>query len=441
MVYGVLLRPLPYSGADRIVAISEVNSNGGPMHLADPNFDDFRDQSRSFQAIAKYNVDTASVSGALQPARTAVSGVSPDFFRVFRVQPILGREFNASDNRKGAAPVVLVSYGYWKQYLGSSPDLSQWHLKIDSALFSVIGVLPGGFRFPSDPALWLPADLDGENPSRTSHNYLAAGRLRDGVSVEQANAEISTIARRIHDASSEQGDYLLKDAAVVPLQDSITGKARPALLILLGAVGFLLLVACANVANLLLAQASARERELAIRSALGAPRGRLIRQFLTEVFLLALVAGGLGMLGAFSGVAGLIALAPKDLPRLDSVSINAPVLVFALLLCTAVAVGLRVFTAMRGTSGNVREGLGEGGRGQAGSQSSQRIGRGIVAAQIAITLVLVIGAGLMGRSLLKMLEVDPGFRVDKIVSYGRFAAVCGRSQSEASPGNILFEFD
>jgi putative ABC transport system permease protein len=384
--------------------------------LADPNFDDFRDESRSFQAIAKYNVDTASVSGALQPARTTVSGVSPDFFRVFWVQPIIGREFNASDNRKGAAPVALVSYGYWKQYLGSSPDLSQWHLKIDNALFSVVGVLPDGFRFPSDAALWLPADLEGENPSRTSHNYMAVGRLRDGVRVEQANAEISTIARRIHDASNEQGDYLLKDGAVVPLQDSITGNARPALLILLGAVGFLLLVACANVSNLLLAQASARERELAVRSALGAPRGRLIRQFLTEAFLLALVAGGLGVLGAFSGVAGLIALAPANLPRLDSVSINPPVLVFALLLCTAVAVGLGVFTAMRGTSGNVREGLGEGGRGQAGSQSSQRMGRGIVAAQVAITLVLVVGAGLLGRSLMKVLAVDPGFRVDKIIA-------------------------
>ena len=416
VVYGVLLRPLPYRDPNRIMAVFEVTSKGRPSRLADPNFDDFRDQSRSFQAIAKYTDNVASVSGASQPTRTTVAGVSPDFLKVFGIQPILGRDFNASDAKKGAGPTVLVSYGYWRQYLGSPQDLSQSHLKIDSAVFSVIGVLPAGFRFTPDVDLWLPADLEGENPSRTSHNYSAVGRLRDGVTVEQANRDISAIAQRIHDTSSEQGDYLLKDGIVVPLQDSITGRARSALLVLLGAVGFLLLVACANVANLLLAQASVRERELAIRSALGAARGRLIRQFLTEAFLLSLVGGGLGVLGALGGVTGLVALAPANLPRLDSVSISIPVLVFAVLLSTGIAAGLGAFTAARATSGDLREGLEEGGRGQAGSQGSQRVGRVIVAAQIAITLVLVVGAGLFGRSLMKVLEVNPGFRVDKIVT-------------------------
>jgi putative ABC transport system permease protein len=416
VVYGVLLRPLPYTEPNRIMAVFEVNSKGTWSRLADPNFDDFRDQSRSFQAIAKYNANVASVSGASQPTRTTVAGVSPDFLKVFGVQPIVGRDFNASDNKKGAAPVVLVGYGYWKQYLGSSPDLSRSHLKINNALFSVIGVLPAGFQFPPDVGVWLPADLEGENPSRTSHNYSALGRLRDGVTVEQANADISAIARRIHDTSSEQGDYLLNDGIVVSLQDSITGNARSPLLVLLGAVAFLLLVACANVANLLLAQASVRERELAIRSALGAARGRLIRQFLTEAFLLSLLGGALGVLGAFLGVAGLVALAPANLPRLDSVSISIPVLAFAFLLSTAIAAGLGAFTAARATSGDPRRGLVEGGRGQAGSQHSQRVGRVIVAAQIAITLVLVVGAGLFGRSLMKVLEVNPGFRVNKIVT-------------------------
>ena len=416
VVYGVLLRPLPYTDSSRIMAVFEVNSKGGWSHLADPNFDDFRDQNRSFQAIAKYNYYVVSVSGASQPSRTTVASVSPDFLKVLGIQPILGRNFSAGDAKKGAGRATLVSYGYWKQYLGSSPDLSQSHLKIDGAVFSVIGVLPAGFRFPTDVDLWLPADLDGENPSRTSHNYYAVGRLRDGVTVELANQDISAIARRIHDTSSEQGDYLLRDGIVLPLQDSITGKARSALLVLFGAVAFLLLVACANVANLSLAQASMRERELAIRGALGAARGRLIRQFLTEAFLLSLVGGGLGVLGAFWGVAGLVGLAPQNLPRLNSVSISVPVLVFAFLLSTAVAAGLGAFTAVRATSGDVRKGLVEGGRGQAGSQGSQRVGRAIVAAQIAITLVLVVGAGLLGRSLLKVLEVNPGFRVDKIVT-------------------------
>jgi putative ABC transport system permease protein len=416
VVYGVLLRPLPYTDSSRIMAIFEVTSKGKPNRLADPNFDDFRDQNRSFQAIAKYNYDVVSISGASQPTRTMVAGVSPDFLKILGIQPIVGRDFSAEDAKKGAGPTVLVSYGYWRQHLGSPQDVSQSHLKIEGAVFSVIGVLPAEFRFPADADLWLPADLGGENPSRTSHNYDAIGRLRDGVTVKQANSDISGIARHIHDTSSEQGDYLLNDGIVVPLQDSITGKARPALLILLSAVGFLLLVACANVANLLLAQGSVRERELAIRSALGAARGRLVRQFLTEAFLLSLLGGGLGVLGALGGVAGLVALAPGNLPRLDSVSISIPVLVFALLVSTTVAAGLGAFTAARATSGDLCKGLEEGGRGQAGSQGSQRVGRVLVAAQIAITLVLVIGAGLLGRSLLKVLEVNPGFRVDKIVT-------------------------
>ena len=416
IVYGVLLRPLPYPAADRIMAISEENSYGQVSRLADPNFDDFRDQSHSFQSIAKYSAYPVSVSGGSQPTRTPVAAVTPQFLAVFGVEPIMGRDFTASDNQKGAAPVALVSYGYWRQYLGSAQDISQSHLKINNAVYSVIGVLPAGFRFPDDAEVWLAADIGGENLSRTSHNYSAVGRLKDGVVVDQARQDIGTIARSIYQASSDKNDYLLRDARVVPLQESITGTVRSPLLILLGAVGFLLLVACANVANLLLAQASVRERELSIRSALGAGRSRLVRQFLTEAFLLSLIGGVLGVLAALWGVAGLLAVAPKTLPRLDDVSISVPVLLFAFFLCTAVAVGLGAFTAVRATRGDLRKGLEEGGRGQAGSQGSLRVGRALVAAQIAITLVLVIGAGLLGRSLMKVLEVDPGFRVDKIVA-------------------------
>lgn len=415
VVYGVLLRPLPYKDPSRIVAIFEVNNRGGRSRLADPNFDDFRDQSRSFDAIAKYGGAVGSVSGGAEPTRSMVAYVSPQFFKVLRIQPLFGREFMAADAKQGAAPVVVVSYGYWKEYLGSSPDLSRLHLKIDNADFSVIGVVPPSFQFPSDAELWIAADREGENPSRTSHNYNAVARLRDGVTVQQANAEISAIGRRIYESAPDKNDYLLRDAAVVPLRESITGEMRTPLLVLLGAVGFLLLVACANIANLLLAKASVRERELAIRSAMGAARWRLFRQFVTEASLLALIGGGVGVSAALLGVPALLALAPRDLPRLDCVSVNIPVLVFACLLSFAVALGLGAFTAWRGTAGNLREGLEEGGRAQAGSRS-QRVGRAIVAAQIAITLALVIGAGLLGRSLMKVLEVDPGFRVDKIVT-------------------------
>ena len=437
VVYGVLLKPLPYSDPARIVALLEITPQGAWNRLADPNFDDFRDQSRSFQAIAKYTAYIVSVSGGSEPTRTMVASVSPQFLKLFRVQPIVGRDFTPSDATKGAAPVALVSSGYWKQYLGASLDFSKLRLKIDNTIYSVIGVIPDGFQFPKEAAVWLPADRDGENPSRTSHNYDGVARLRDGVTVEQANAEISSIARRIHDTSSEQSDYLMKDATVVPLEVSMTGKARSALLILLGAVGFLLLIACANVANLLLAQASVRERELTIRAALGAGRGRLIRQFLAESCVLSIVSGALGVLGAFGGVSALIALAPADLPRLESISINIPVLVFAFLLSTAVATGLGIFTALRATSGSLREGLGEGAR-QSGSLHLQRFGRGIVAGQISITLCLIIGAGLLGRSLMKVLEVDPGFRVDKIIAMDVALPSVGQSSSSSKATQGVF---
>jgi len=398
------------------MAVSEVNFRGTPSRLADPNFDDFRDQSRSFQSLAKYSDLTVSVSGASQPTRSTVAPVTPEFLAVFGVAPIIGRDFSPSDNKVGAEPVALVSYGYWARYMESTRDLSQSHLKVDDRFYSVIGVLPAGFRFPNQADVWVAADIGGENPSRTSHNYNAVGRLKDGVTVQQARQDISAIAQRIFQESSERSDYLLRDATVVPLQESMTGSVQSALLILLGAVGFLLLVACANVANLLLAQASVRERELSIRSALGASRGQLVRQFLTEAFLLSFSGAVLGVPAAMFGVAGLLALAPKDLPRLDSISVSVPVLVFTFLLSTGVALGLGAFTAWRATRGDLRRGLMEGGRGLAGSQGGQRLGRVIAVAQIAITLVLLIGAGLFGRSLMKVLEVNPGFRVDKVLS-------------------------
>jgi predicted permease len=415
VAYGVLLRPLPFPAPDRIVAVQEINTKGRPVRLADPNFADFRDHGRSFAALAKYNDTVVSVAGAGQPTRARAANVSHGFLRVLGVPPVLGRDFAAADDREGALPTVLVSHGYWLEKLGSARDLSGAKLKIDGSLYAVIGVLPPGFRFPAGVDLWRPAGLDGENPSRTSHNYYAVGRLLDGVSVEQARQNVSALARRIREAETERNDYLLADATVVPLRDAVAGKARSPLLVLLGAVGFLLLVACANVANLLLAQAAARQRELAVRGALGAPRGRLVLQLLTEALLLAGIGGGLGVLFAYWGVAGLVAMAPSSLPRLESVSISLPVLLFAVLLSTAVAAALGAVTAVHATSGNVRAAL-EGGRGQAGSAGSQRAGRAIVAAQVAVTLVLVVGAALLGRSLMKVLEVDPGFRVDGILA-------------------------
>jgi predicted permease len=353
-----------------------------------------------------------------------VASVSHDFFPLMGVGPVLGRGFAPEEQRFGAAPVALVSYGYWKQYMGGTTDLSKIKLTIENKSCSVVGVLPPGFRFPSDSDIWIPRELWETLSSRGAHNWLVVARLGEGVPLAQARAELSGIAQRLKQQYGQ--DTMMVDVAVSPLRNALTSDVRPALLVLLGAVGFLLLVACANVVNLLLAQAAARERELAIRSALGAGRKRLVRQFLTEALLLSVTGGALGILAALWGVDALVAMAPPNLPRLQDVAVNLPVLSFTFALSVAVAAALSIFTALRATAGESRGpqnrrsallgALVERGQGQSGRLRGQRLGRTIVAAQIAITLILLAGAGLLGRSLLRVLAIDPGFRIEHILT-------------------------
>ncbi len=416
VVYGVLLRPLPYPNPDRIVALFEVNYKGGNMNLADPNFNDLRTLNRSLQAAAEYRMDVTSISGGAEPARAGIGEVSADFFKAIGVQPAIGRGFVAEDQRRGAAPVALVSYDYWRQNLSGSTNFSQFKLKIEDRVYSVVGVMPAGFHYPPDTDVWFPRELDEINTSRTAHNWRGIGRLRDGVTLAQARADVAAVGVRVVQQYCEGGNFSMRGFNLMPLQDSMTGRSRPALLILLGAVGFLLLVACANIANLLLSQASARERELAIRTALGANRGRLVRQFFTEVMLLCLLAGGLGRVGRVVGSEHLLALAPKDLPRLDSISINCRY------CCSPWGFRLRsrwdwdfsprcerlrVSPAARWRRvGAIKRAH----RAASGSDSA------IVMAQVAITLVLLVGAGLLGRSLLRVLSVNPGFRTERVLT-------------------------
>ncbi len=414
VVYGVLLRPLPFQEPDQIVELREEGAKGNRMNFADPNFEDLRAQVHSFQGMAEYSAWLVSVSGGSEPTRTPAAYVSHDFFPLMRAQPVLGRGFVEEDQRFGAAPVALVSYGYWKQYLGGPHDLSAVRLTIENRAALVIGVLPPGFHFPADTEIWVPRELLPRLPSRTAHNWHVLGRLRDGVSLAQARAEISAIAARLKQQFGKE--TMMVDAAATPLQEDLTGRARPALLILLGAVGFLLLIACANVMNLLLAQAAARGRELAIRTALGAGRRRLLRQFITEALVLALGGCGIGVLAATWGVHALAAVAPDDLPRLQEVSVNLPVLLFALGVSILVASGLGVFTALRVTSGDLHRPLAEASRGEAIAARTHHVGRAIIAAQLAITLVLLVGAGLLGRSLLRVLSVDPGFHTGQVLT-------------------------
>ena len=414
VVYGVLLRPLPYDRPEQLVQVWEEEKNGVDSNLADPNFQDLRAQNHSLNGLAEFHADLASVSGGSEPKRLMVATVSSDFFPLMRVYPMRGRGFAAEDQRVGAAPVALVSYSYWKQYLNAANDLSTLKLRVENQSASVIGVLPPGFRFPNDADLWVPRELYPPLPARTAHNWEGIARLRDGVTITQARDDLGLIAGAIKKQYGDEVD--LVSVSMLPLQDALTSTVRPSLIILLGTVGFLLLVACANVMNLLLAQASARETELAVRAALGASRGRMVRQFMAETLLLSLAGGVFGVLAAYWGVHWLLKLAPPDTPGLAGVSMNLPVLFFALGLCLVVAVGLGTFTALRSDSNDIRATLAEGGRSGAGSFRTQLIGRSVVVMQLAITMTLLIGAGLLGRSLMRVLSIDPGFRTEHVVT-------------------------
>jgi putative ABC transport system permease protein len=416
VVYGVLLRGLPYPRPDRLVSISEVAADGHLMGFTDPNFHDLRAANHTLAGMALCKGWPTTVSDPSGSARVGVALFSADFLPVMEVAPILGRGFSPDELHEGGTPASLVSYGYWRQHLGGSMDLSSFKLTAEGHTLSVVGVLPPGFSYPAQTDLWVPAELFGDqSPSRTSHNWSeAVARLRDGVSLAQARGDLSTLARRLH--QQYKPDIDMTDASVMPLRDALTASVRPALLILLAAVGFLLLVGCANVANLLLARAAERERELAVRAALGAGRARLVRQFLAESLMLSLAGGALGVLLAIWGVDALLTLAPSNLPRLNEVAVNLPVLAFALGLSVLVAVGLAIVTALRATAADPQVALAEGSRGAAGSLTSQHLARLLTGGQIAVTLVLLAGAGLLGRSLLRVLSVDPGFRTSNIVT-------------------------
>src|SRR5579864_4036343 len=414
VVYSVLLRPLPYEKPDQIVRLWESNPERPQMNFADPNFEDVQTQSQSFQALAEFGSDTESVLAGSTPARVPVSWASENFFSVMRVQPAVGREFTKQEHRFGAAPTAMVGYGFWKEFLGGTHDLSGVKLTILSRPVSVVGVLPPQFDFPEHAQVWIPRGVFGRPPSRTAHNWRVIGRLRDGVALSQARAELATIGHRLKEQYGRDID--LTDIAVLQLHDELASPVRPALIVLFGAVGFLLLVACMNVANLLLAQGAARQKELAIRIAIGASRSQLITQFVFETLLLSAIGGVLGFVLARTCLAMLLKLAPAELTRIGDISVKLPAMAFALATSLIAAIALGVFSALRSLSSPPQSGLIEGGRSQTGTGSSKHLGRAIVIGQLAITLTLLTGAGLLGRSLLRVLSVDPGFRTEHVLT-------------------------
>jgi putative ABC transport system permease protein len=405
VVDAVLLSPLPYPNPQKIVRVWEQTASGHRIQLADPNFEDFRTQNRTLSALAEYAALPLAVAGGSEPVRANAAIVSRDFFKALGVQPLLGRTFVPEEERVDGARATIVSYAYWKQYLGGSKELARLRLMMNGGVYPVVGVMPRGFEFPQGAALWIARERLPKATSRTAHSWNCIGRVRNGNTIAQARADLDMIARRIR---AEYGDQVnLINAAVVPLTSAMVGNVRTAVLTLFGAVILLFLVASTNVAGLLLARSLARRKELAVRTALGAGRGRLVRQLLAESLVMALAGGGLGVLIAMVVTSLLPAMLPTNMPQAHGITINATVLLFMLASTVMVAVALGVFAAWRAGQVSLTEALGASSRSFTGR--GQRLRSALVIGEIGATLVILVGAGLLGRSFLDLLSVSPGF--------------------------------
>ncbi len=428
VVDAVLLRPLPYPKPEQVVRVWEQAPDGHRMNLADRNFRDFQTDNNSFAALAEYTEVSTSASGGSEPVRIDLAAVSSGFFKALGAEPFLGRSFAADEQRLHGAPAVIVSYKYWKRYLGGVEDFSNVKLTMQGGVYPVIGVMPAGFDFPSGVSGWTSLQLHEQPSSRTAHNYRGLGRIRDGVSLTQARANLGTIAQRLKQQYGKQVD--LNNVAVVPLADAMVGDVRTSILTLLGAVGLLLLVACANVAGLFLARASARRKELAVRAALGAERGRIILQFLAESFTLSLLGGSLGFVMAAAVIMILPAIVPSNLPHQHEISLNVAVLLFAMAATVVVAFSLGLFAAWRAGSGDLQEALGTGSRNYTGSGATQKVRSLLVSGEIALALMILVVAGLLGRSFLRLISTNPGFRADNLITIEFFPPVSQEQNSD-----------
>jgi predicted permease len=408
----VLLRPLPFPQQDRIVELRELNENGRGMPFAEPNFVDVKTRSRSFDALAQYSAWPDAVAGGSEPVRTSVASASKEFFRVLGVKPVLGRLFGEDETQE--RQVAVVSHGFWKRLLGGRANLEGAALRFGNRSFEVIGVLPPNTAFPPDVEVWHPRELDPPDEARTAHNWRVAGRLKTGVTVEQAQSEMAAIGRQLKAEHGSQTDAA--SFGITPLRERFVKDVRGVLLVICGAVGLLLVIACSNVANLLLVRASARRKEVALRAALGASRARLARQFIAESLVLTFTAGAAGVLLAFWGVDLIVGLYAGNLPRVGNIGVNANVLVFTLAMSVVVGVLLGLVPAFHTSRRQLQADLQEAGRGQAGTRSGTRVRNLLIVAQVALTLMLLVGAGLLGRSFQRLLDVNPGFEPENAVA-------------------------
>lgn len=412
VVNGVLLRPLPYDHPEELVGVFEATENGGFADVTEPNFHDWRDQARSFDGMAAYGTDVGTLLGADIPSRVRAAAVSQDFFGVLRVQPVLGRLPAPDEHQFGAPPVAVVSYRFWQDRLGGISALASRRLQAGFD-FQVIGVLPQGFGFPEESDLWFPLELYPPNTSRTAHNFSVVARLKPGVGLAEATRELDALTVPLRE------QYLPKIDAIggklVTLQELQAGPIKEPLLFLLGASGLLLIAACTNLASSMLVRGAARAHELAIRSAIGAGRGRLVRQVFTESLMISTLGCAVGLGIAVVLRRALLLLAPAGMVPATGAPFDVRVLGFSILLTLATAVLFGLLPAMRMSSVRPAQAMREGTR-HSGSRQSRRLWSTLVAVEVALAVVLLSGSGLLLRSFAAVTSIDPGFRSQGVLT-------------------------
>jgi putative ABC transport system permease protein len=415
VVYGVVLRPLPYPSPDQIVQLNQVDQAGRRgAQFSDPNFEDVRDQTNSFRAMAEFSVGSASMMVGDLALRARLAEVSRGFFDVFATDPAHGRRFSADESREGGPSAAIVSDRFWRDHFDDLTDLSVARLRVDGEPHAIVGVMPAAFAFPASVDVWTPREARGRNPFRTGHNWEVVARLRDGVSLATARAEATTVAKRLKQRYGQ--DTLMSDAAVLPLHDELVGRVRPVLLLLMVSVGLLLVVACANLANVLLARVSARRRELAVRAALGATGTAIILPLVAESLIVSICGAVVGVAIASAAVQSAALIDAADLPGAADVRLSWPVWLFALGVTWLTALTLSVLSGWRERRPDIVSSLKDAQRGYTAGGSVGRVRNVLVVAQLVVSVVLLIGAGLLGRSFVALLRENLGFRTTGLLA-------------------------